>query len=156
MNTDDRDVERFLLLFTLLPIAEIKEYVRQEGSALQKAKEVLAFEATRITHGIDAAKKAQESARAIFYGQGSDIDSLPSTGIDRERLRQGIPAYVLFEEVDLSASRAEARRLIQEGGAYINGKRVQSFDEMVGEADFKDGSLILRAGKKRYHRIMSK
>jgi tyrosyl-tRNA synthetase len=156
MNTDDRDVERFMLLFTLLPVAEIKDYTRQEGSALQKAKEVLAFEATGITHGIDAAKKAQESARAIFYGQGSDIDSLPVTEIDRERLRQGIPAYLLFEETALSASRAEARRLIQEGGAYINGKRAQSFDEMVGEADLNSGSIILRAGKKRYHRIVSK
>jgi len=156
INTDDRDVERFLLLFTMLPVAEIKEYTSQQGNSLQKAKEVLAFEATSITHGLDAAKKAQESARAIFYGQGSDIDSLPFTAIDRERLQQGIAAYVLFEEADLCASRAEARRLIQEGGAYINGKRVQSFDEMVGEADFKAGALILRAGKKRYHRIVAK
>jgi tyrosyl-tRNA synthetase len=156
MNTDDRDVERFLLLFTLLPAAQIREYTRQEGSALQKAKEVLAFEATKITHGADAAIKAQESTRAIFYGQGSDIDSLPSTEICRERLRQGIPAYVLFEEAGLSASRAEARRLIQEGGAYINGTRLGSFDELVGETDFKEGALILRAGKKRYHRIVPK
>ena len=156
INTDDRDVERFLLLFTMLPGAEIKEYTSQQGNSLQKAKEVLAFEATSITHGLDAATKAQESARSIFYGEGSDIDSLPATPIARERLQQGIAAYVLFEEADLCASRAEARRLIQEGGAYINGKRVQSFDEMVGEADFKAGALILRAGKKRYHRIVAK
>ena len=156
INTDDRDVERFLLLFTMLPVAEIKEYTSQQGNSLQKAKEVLAFEATSITHGLDAATKAQESARSIFYGEGSDIDSLPATPIARERLQQGIAAYVLFEEADLCASRAEARRLIQEGGAYINGKRVQSFDEMVGEADFKAGALILRAGKKRYHRIVAK
>ena len=155
INTDDRDVERFLLLFTMLPVAEIKEYTSQQGNSLQKAKEVLAFEATSITHGLDAATKAQESARSIFYGEGSDIDSLPATPIARARLQQGIAAYVLFEEADLCASRAEARRLIQEGGAYINGKRVQSFDEMIGEADFKEGSLILRAGKKRYHRIVA-
>jgi tyrosyl-tRNA synthetase len=156
INTDDRDVERFLLLFTMLPVAEIKEYTSQQGNSLQKAKEILAFEAASITHGLDAATKAQESARSIFYGEGSDIDSLPATPIARERLQQGIAAYVLFEEADLCASRAEARRLIQEGGAYINGKRVQSFDEMVGEADFKAGALILRAGKKRYHRIVAK
>jgi tyrosyl-tRNA synthetase len=156
MNTDDRDVERFLLLFSLLPVAEIKEYAREQGSSLQKAKEILAFEATSITHGIDAAQKARESARSIFYGEGGDIDSLPATTIERQRLQQGIAAYVLFEETRLCTSRAEARRLIQEGGAYINGKRVQSFDEMVGEADLKAGLLILRAGKKRYHRIVSK
>jgi len=154
MNTDDRDVERFLLLFTLLPVAEIKEYAREQGSSLQRAKEILAFEATSITHGIDAAQKARESAHSIFYGEGGDIDSLPATTIEGQRLQQGIAAYVLFEETGLCTSRAEARRLIQEGGAYINGKRVQSFDEMVGAADFKAGSLILRAGKKRYHRIM--
>ena len=156
MNTDDRDVERFLLLFSLLPVAEIKEYAREQGSSLQKAKEILAFEATSITHGIDAAQKARESARSIFYSEGGDIDSLPATTIERQRLQQGIAAYVLFEETRLCTSRAEARRLIQEGGAYINGKRVQSFDEMVGEADLKAGLLILRAGKKRYHRIVSK
>lgn len=155
MNTDDRDVERFLLLFSLLPVAEIKEYAREHGISLQKAKELLAFEATSITHGIDAAQKARESARSIFYGEGGDIDSLPATIIEGQRLQQGIAAYVLFEETRLCTSRAEARRLIQEGGAYINGKRVESFDELVGAADFKAGLLILRAGKKRYHRIVS-
>ncbi len=153
-NTDDRDVEKFLLLFSLLPVAEIRQYAQHEGSNLQKAKELLAFEATKITHGIDAAEKARESARSIFYGEGTDIDSLPVTRVELARLKNGIAAYLLFEETQLCASRAEARRLIQDGGAYINGKRVQNFDETVREADLKNGLLVLRAGKKRYHRIM--
>ena len=153
-NTDDRDVEKFLLLFTLLPVAEIKQYAQCEGSNLQKAKELLAFEATKITHGLSVAEKARESARSIFYGEGTDIDSLPATRIERARLKSGIAAYLLFEETQLCASRAEARRLIQDGGAYINGRRIQSFDEGVREADLKDGLLVLRAGKKRYHRII--
>jgi tyrosyl-tRNA synthetase len=153
-NTDDRDVEKFLLLFSLLPVADIRQQAQQEGSNLQKAKELLAFEATKITHGIDAAEKARESARSIFYGEGTDIDSLPVTRIELARLKNGIAAYLLFEETQLCASRAEARRLIQDGGAYINGKRVQNFDETVRAADLKNGLLVLRAGKKRYHRIM--
>jgi len=153
-NTDDRDVEKFLLLFSLLPVAEIRQSAQHEGSNLQKAKELLAFEATKITHGIDAAEKARESARSIFYGEGTDIDSLPVTRVELERLKNGIAAYLLFEESQLCASRAEARRLIQDGGAYINGRRVQNFDETVREADLKNGLLVLRAGKKRYHRII--
>jgi len=71
-----------------------------------------------------------------------------------ERLKNGVAAYLLFEETQLCSSRAEARRLIQDGGAYINGRRVQNFDETVREADLKNGLLVLRAGKKRYHRII--
>ena len=153
-NTDDRDVGKFLLLFSLLPVAEIKQYAQHEGSNLQQAKELLAFEATKITHGIQAAEKARESARSIFYGEGTDIDSLPLTRIELERLKNGVAAYLLFEETQLCSSRAEARRLIQDGGAYINGRRVQNFDETVREADLKNGLLVLRAGKKRYHRIL--
>jgi len=155
-NTDDRDVEKFLLLFTLLPVAELRQYAQQEGSNLQKAKELLAFEATKITHGIHAAEQARESARNIFYGEGTDIDSLPVTCVELERLKSGIAAYLLFEESKLCSSRAEARRLIQDGGAYINGKRVQQFDATVGETDLQNGLLVLRAGKKRYHRIIIK
>ncbi len=152
-NTDDRDVEKFLLLFTLLPVEEIKSYARQKGNDLRQAKEQLAFEATKITHGLEAAKMAQESSRSIFYGAGTDVASLPVTSIDSERLKKGIAAYVLFEEAKLCSSRAEARRLIEDGGAYINGKRVEKFDALVKETDLQNGSIILRAGKKRYHRI---
>jgi tyrosyl-tRNA synthetase len=155
-NTDDRDVGKFLLFFSLLPVAEIRQYAQHEGSNLQKAKELLAFEATKITHGINAAEKARESARSIFYGEGTDIDSLPVTRVELARLKNGIAAYLLFEETQLCASRAEARRLIQDGGAYINGRRIQNFDETVREADLKNGLLVLRAGKKRYHRIIVK
>jgi len=151
-NTDDRDVEKFLLLFTLLPVEEIKSFA-QQGSNIRQAKERLAFEATKITHGLHAAKKAQESSRNIFYGEGTDLDSVPVTIIDVERLKKGVAAYVLFEESKLCSSRAEARRLIEDGGAYINGKRVEHFDAAIRETDLQNGSIILRAGKKRYHRI---
>lgn len=154
INTDDRDVEKFLALFTLLPMEDVREYGRQGISAIQKAKEVLAFEATKITHGVHEAEKARESALSIFYGEGSDIESLPTTTIGKERFKDGIAAYLLFEETTLCSSRAEARRLISEGGAYINGKRIENFDETITESEAKDGLILLRAGKKRYHRIL--
>lgn len=154
INTDDRDVARFLALFTFLPMETIRHHTRAEGAEIQKAKEMLAFEATCITHGKKEALQAQQSSKSVFYGEGANLDSLPATPIDRERLEKGIPAFSLFEEVRLCSTRSEARRLINDGGAYVNGNKLKVFDEKIHAAHIKDGVILLRAGKKRYHKII--
>ncbi|MDZ7374276.1 MAG: tyrosine--tRNA ligase [candidate division KSB1 bacterium] len=154
INTDDRDVERFLSYFTLLPMEEVKRLGALQGEELREAKEVLAFEVTRLTHGEEEARRAREAARAAFYGAG-DISALPTTAIPGEVLRVGLPMVDLLLRAGLVKSKSEARRLIQQGGAYINGERVDDVERIVSERDLIDGSLILRAGKKRYHRIVT-
>lgn len=156
INTDDRDVARFFALFTFLSMDEVIDYGGAGETNIQKAKEILAFETTKLTHGKREAIKAQETARSVFYGKGKNLNSLPSTVIERKRMREGIPAFVLFDETGLCSTRSEARRLIHEGGAYINDIRLNVFDERVDEGYIKDGVILLRAGKKRYHRILLK
>lgn len=156
INTDDRDVERFLAFFTFLSSEEIKALFAEGNADIQKNKEILAFEATRITHGEKAAQKAREGAQALFKGDAGALDSVPTTEIAGERVKTGIPAFILFEETGLSGTRSEARRLIKDGGGYVNNVRVKSFDEIVGPEQVKDNMILLRAGKKKYHRILVK
>lgn len=154
INTDDRDVVRFLALFTFLPIEEIREYGKLRGADIRKAKEVLAFEATKIVHGEEEARKARDASRALFKREERDDDAIPTTTIREDRLKEGIPAFKLFEIATLCSSRSEARRLIEQGGAYINDKRVERFDELIKLDDFDSkGTIFLRAGKKKFHRI---
>jgi tyrosyl-tRNA synthetase len=167
INTDDRDVKRFLALFTFLPMEEVEEYGKLEGADLRKAKEMLAFEATKIVHGEPEAEKARSASRALFINvsdssikmeSGSPrIDtenSIPTTTMEKEKFIEGIPAFKLFEMAGLCASGSEARRLIEQGGAYINNKKVNKFDGLVGQGNFDpNGALLLRAGKKKFHRI---
>lgn len=154
INTSDEDVGRFLPLFTLLPLEEIADLTREGGASLRRAKEVLAFEATRITHGEAEAEKAREAARQLFYGQGQGLDGLPSTVLSRERFQpEGLAAYLLLVEAGLCRTRGEARRLITQGGVTIQERRVPTFDSPVGLADFQDGQILIRVGKKKYHRV---
>ncbi|NOZ61803.1 MAG: tyrosine--tRNA ligase [Calditrichaeota bacterium] len=156
INVDDLDVEKFLAFFTFLPMDEVKKLGSLQGADLRKAKQILAFEATKITHGEKEAKKAEEAARAAFGSGGGDIDAMPATDFERTVFVDGMNVVDLFFETKLAKSKSDARRLIQQGGCYINEKRVESIDKMVKFADFKDGQLILRAGKKRYHRVKTK
>ncbi|MHB0869613.1 MAG: tyrosine--tRNA ligase [Chloroflexota bacterium] len=156
INTEDPDVERFLALFTHLPMEEVQALGRLQGADIRKAKEVLAFEATRITHGEEAAREAQAAARALFGGGEGSMAGAPTTEIGAAELAEGIPAPQLFAMVGLAGSRGEARRLIQQGGAYVNGDRVESVDQVVTPHDLVEGSLFLRAGKKKYHRVVVK
>jgi tyrosyl-tRNA synthetase len=155
INTDDRDVRRFLALFTFLPMEEVERYGRMEGAELREAKETLAFEATRIVHGEEEAKKAKATSRALFSKEEGEEDCIPTTYIPANSLIEGIPAFKLFEASSLCASGSEARRLIEQGGAYINDQRLERFDRMIKLEDLnqKDGTLRLRAGKKKYRRI---
>ena len=135
-------------------MTEVRQLGRLEGAEIRKAKEVLAFEVTRLTHGEEEARKAQTASRAAFGGAGRDLSAVPTTVIGRARLEQGIWVVELFAEVGLASSRAEARRLIQQGGAYIGEERVESIEEQVGLERVGDGEILLRAGKKRYHRVV--
>ena len=154
INTDDRDVKRFLALFTFLPMEEVEEYGKLRGAEIRKAKEILAFEATKIVHGEEEASKARAASKALFSKEKADEDSIPTIHLGKKEFVQGIPIFKLFETTSLSTSGSEARRLIEQGGGYLNEKRVEKFDLMVTLEDFNEkGEVLLRAGKKKFHRI---
>jgi tyrosyl-tRNA synthetase len=153
INIEDADVERFLAIFTFLPMEQVHELGRLKGSDIREAKKVLAFEATRILHGEAPARQAQQASEKIFE-DGVVTDGVPTTEVEASELEAGIPAPELFHRVGLSRSRSEARRLIQQGGGYVNGVAVGSVDDLITTSHFSDGVVLLRAGKKRYHRIV--
>ena len=158
INTDDRDVKRFLALFTFLPMEEVTRLGSATGADLNASKEVLAFEATSLCHGAAAANEARAAARAAFgvkAGGGRDLSAMPSTTVDSARLAAGIGVLDLFVECGLTASKGEARRLVQQGGAYVNDAVVTEDTRKVGCLDLQDGAIMLRAGKKKYHRVIS-
>ena len=179
INTEDADVERFLALFTFLPMEEIREVRTLADARLNMAKAVLAFEATKITHGEDAAFGAFEKTAQLFGCQSVEAGLFPSSTIPRpdvigeahptppplslsasgtsalpmesRRLDDGIPAFELFHEANLCASRGEARRLIAQGGGYVNDRQLTAFDEKIGLQHADDnGEIRLRKGKKKY------
>ena len=154
INTDDRDVEKFLAYFTFLPMDEVKRLGSLEHDEIREAKAVLAYQATKLAHGKAEADKAQETSRAAFGGGGLDLDAMPTTTISGARLDTGIPIMELFHEVGLATSKSEARRLIQQGGAYINEKQYKAIDTVIDANLLEENALLLRAGKKRYHRIV--
>ncbi len=155
INQDDVDIERFLALFTFLPMNEIRRLGALTGEEIRRAKESLAYEATRICHGKEDAERARNAAHQLFGGDTSEFgESVPSFCINQEDLKKGIPAYLLFEKTDLCATRSEARRLISQGGGYVNNRRIKKFDEIIDSDDMTNNSILLRAGKKRYLRII--
>ncbi|MBW2143416.1 MAG: tyrosine--tRNA ligase [Deltaproteobacteria bacterium] len=166
INQDDCDVERFLALFTLLPMDEVRRLGSLEGAETRKAKAVLAYEATQLCHGQEAADNARNESVRLFGVDTSEKESLsaktsdeinrgPSYSISQQELDEGTPAYILFERSGLCRTRGDARRLISQGGGYLNGERIQVFDQIINSKNMEDDSLLLRAGKKRYMRIVS-
>lgn len=159
INQDDRDVERFLALFTLLPIDEIRRLGSLKNSDIREAKEVLAYETTKLCHGKNEADLVREASRKLFIRVNDPThmheyaEATPTYTIRQEELEQGIPAYALFERAGLCKTRGEARRLISQGGGYLNGDRIQSFDQIIKLKHLRDDSLIIRAGKKKYMKI---
>ena len=153
INVDDRDVPRFLKYYTLLPLEEIARLEALQGAELRQAKETLAFEVTALTHGNAAAHAAQNAARALFDGEGG-LEGVPETVLPPVRLATGVPVVYLLVETGLAASKNAARRLIQQGGASLNGTRLLDLETLVTNADLRDGGLLLRAGKKHYHRVV--
>jgi tyrosyl-tRNA synthetase len=174
VNTDDRDVARFLALFTFLPMEEISQIEALEGVDLNSAKAVLAFEATLLAHGKEQAIKAYQGSVSMFGDRevpahvlpsstiprgDTRVDdiSVPQTYVEMEELKEGIPAFKLLQTAKLVASGGAARRLIEQGGAYVNGQRIDSFDRLICDRDLnEDKVIILRSGKKRFHKIKPK
>ena len=154
VNVDDRDVKRFLSYFTFLPMDEIEKLSRLKDEKLREAKDVLAYEATKICHGQEAADNAQSSARQLFSkGVIEDIGEIPTYSLTMNDLGEGIEAYILFQQTGLCKTRGEARRLISQKGAYINGQTVPSFETIVGPDDIQSNIILLRAGKKKYLKV---
>jgi len=160
INTEDADVVRFLKIYTFLPLEEIEALGRLRDAEVRRAKETLAYEATRLTHGREAADEARQASRALFRGADAggaeDVEAaVPWTAISRAELERGLAVAEALERVGLVGSRSEARRLIRQGGAYLGEERVESEERLITAADFGDGALLLRAGKKRYHRLVA-
>jgi tyrosyl-tRNA synthetase len=157
INTDDSQVGQFLRLFTLLDLERIAELEALEGADIRQAKEVLAYEATKVAHNEEEADKAREAAKALFSkGSGAAAADMPTHSIDASALEgDGLTAVVLCVEGGLRNSRNEARRLAQQGGLYVNDEAVVA-DRKIAAADFTDGALLMRAGKKKYLRVLLK
>jgi len=154
INQNDNDIPRFLSLFTLLPLEEVWKLGELKGSDIREAKEVLAYEATKLCHGQKEAEHARKASRQLF---GQDISatssSAPQYAIASVELEKGIPAYMLFEKCGLCKTRGEARRLLSQGGGYLNDKRIEDFDQKIDLNNLVNNTLLIRAGKKKYMRI---
>jgi tyrosyl-tRNA synthetase len=153
VNTEDTDVERFLALFTDLPMDEVRRLGDMEGKELREAKLVLAHTITAMVHGKAEADGAQAAA-AVLFGEGGETDNVPTRSIEAKRLASSLTAVDLLVAAGLCATRGEARRLIQQGGATIGGTRVEQPDALVDPGLFATGGILLRAGKKRFRRIV--
>ena len=149
-NVDDADVEKCLALLTFIPMDEVRRLGALEGSEINKAKEILAYEVTKLIHGEEEAAKAQEAARALFAG-GVNMDNVPTVTISRDKL--GTDILTILAEEKVVPSKAEGRRLIQQGGLSLNGEKVTDFKRALTEEDFVDGSVLVKRGKKNYHKI---
>jgi tyrosyl-tRNA synthetase len=161
VNCDDRDVVRFLRIYTLLPLDEIRRFEGLKDSEINEAKRILAFEATKITHGEEEATKAQKASAAAFKGSitatsgsNGDLTVLPTTAVARARLEAGISPAELFCEVGLTPSRGEAKRLIKQGGLYVNDETISSLERFLTVKDVGPKGMLLRAGKKKIHRVI--
>ena len=153
-NTDDQAVEKYLGLFTFLPMDEVRALGALKGAEINRAKEILAYEATLITHGREEADQARASAAELFQTSGSGADvEMPSVKAEMSQLESGLSATDLFVLSGLEKSKGAARKLIRGGGAQINEDRVDQEDREYGPDDLKDGAFVLRAGKKRYRRL---
>ena len=152
-NVTDADVRKFLLLFTFLPVSEIDAIL---GGNVNAAKERLAYEVTSLIHGKDEAEKALAGAKAAFGG-GGDKASMPTAELPRARFVSGIGVIDLFFEAGLAATKSDARRLVEQGGAVVAEKTITDLKATIG-TDFLDatGELILRAGKKKFMRVITK
>ena len=153
-NVDDADVIRCLKILTFLPLEEINELEKLEGGELNRAKEILAYEVTKLIHGEEEAKKAQEGARALF-GKGANTDNMPSTVISEADFTDGkIGVLDLMVKTKLAPSRAEGRRLITQGGVAVDDEKVAEASATLSlEKDFAKKYVIIKKGKKVFHKV---
>lgn len=152
-NVGDADVEKCLKLLTFVPMDEVKKLCALEGSAINEAKKVLAFEVTKLIHGEDEAKKAQQAAESLFGG-GCDLSNVPTVEISKKDLELALIDILVNGKV--LPSKGEGRRLIQQNGLSLNDVKVTEIGKTLTDEDFKDGYALVKRGKKNYHKIIIK
>ncbi len=152
-NVNDADVIKCLKLLTFLPLEQIAEYETLKGSELNKVKEILAYEVTKLIHGKEEASKAQEAARALF-SKGTDSANIPSTNLNEQDFTDGTISVIdLLVKTSLAPSKGEARRLIQQGGISVNDKKVSDINAGISIQDITDSGIIIKKGKKVFHKV---
>ena len=152
-NVGDQDVLKCIRMLTFLPLEQIDEMDKWEGSQLNRAKEILAYELTALVHGEEEAKKAEESAKALF-GAGGDSANMPTSVLTDADFENGsINVLSMLVTTGLCPSRGEARRLVQQGGVTIDDVKVASIDESLARERFEGEGIIVRKGKKVFHRV---
>ncbi len=148
-NTDDRDVERFLALYTFLPMDEVRRLGALKDQAINEAKKILAYEVTKLAHGEAEAKKAEQAAQALFTGQGNE-QMVPMIDLPGAELEKGMNIIDLVVFAKLAESRSEAKRLIMQGGISLFDQKVTDINHTVTGNDIKDGKINLKKGKKDF------
>ena len=152
-NVGDADVLKCLRMLTFLPLEQIDEMDHWEGAQLNTAKEILAFELTKLVHGEEEAGKAQQAARALF-AQGGDKSNVPATGLASDDLTDGKIALLdLMVKCGLTPSRSEARRLVQQGGVEVDGVKITDIAAALTEQQLSGEGVMLKKGKKVFHRV---
>ena len=155
-NVSDADVLKCLRMLTFLPLEQIDEMDKWEGSQLNEAKEILAFELTKLIHGEEEAKKALDGARALF-AKGSNTDNMPQTEISADDLTDGeVGILDLLVKVAIVPSKAEGRRVVTQGGLSVDGEKITDPNYTVKAADFEKGYIVVKKGKKVFHKIILK
>ena len=152
-NVSDADVLKCLRMLTFLPLEQIDEMDKWEGSQLNQAKEILAFELTKLVHGEEEAKKAEEGAKALFAG-GGNTDNMPTTALSEDDFREdAIDILTLLVKSGLSASRNEARRAVEQGGVSLDGEKVADIKATFGKDTFSGEGVVVKRGKKNFRKI---
>ena len=154
-NVGDGDVLKCLRMLTFLPLEQIDEMDRWQGSQLNTAKEILAFELTKLVHGEEEAAKAQAGARALFAG-GGDTEHMPTTEVTAAQLGDGMGLLELMVLAELAASKGEARRLVQQGGVTVDDQKIADIAYTITAEQFKDGQIIIKKGKKTFRKMLLK
>ena len=152
-NVDDADVLKCIRMLTFIPLEEIEKMDSWEGAQLNKAKEILAYELTKLVHGEEEAKKAQDASRKIF-ANGGISGNIPTTTYSKDEIDAGKDILTLLVDTGLAKSRGEARRLVQQGGVSVNGEKVNAIETSFTTSEFnEDGVLLIKKGKKAFHQI---
>ena len=153
-NVDDADVIKCIKMLTFIPLEEIAELEKLEGSELNRAKEILAYELTNLIHGKDEADKAQEAARALF-GSNTNTDNMPSTELSEEDFTDGVIQILdLLTKCSLIPSKGEGRRLIQQGGVSVDGEKITDVYAPITKENFEKGYVVIKKGKKVFHKAI--
>lgn len=152
-NIEDVKVEECLALLTFLPMEEVRRLGALEGAEINKAKEVLAFEVTKIVHGEEEANKAMEAARSLFGGAANSAN-IPTLEVKKADFESGVELLQLLVDTGLAPTKSEARRNVEQGGVKLGEEKVEDVKRLVTLSDFADGKLLIQKGKKKFHQIV--